>query len=150
MILDSIKNSDIYCVGNQGLKKGFEFIEEFIKNPKEPGKYEIDGDKVYAMVQEYQTKAPDKAEAHRKYIDIQYVAEGMELIKYENIEKLIPATEYDSEKDFLLYECRSDMTELILKKGDFAVFYPEDGHMPGLYVDKPEKVIKIVVKVKAL
>ena len=149
MIIDSIKNCDMYAQTNENLKKGFEFIKEYLKNPLEAGKYEIDGDKVYAVVQEYETKAPGKFEAHKKYIDIQFIVSGRELIGYENIKALTPDTEYDAEKDFMLFERKKGTTELILDSGMFAVFYPEDGHMPGGFVDHPENVVKIVVKVIA-
>ncbi|MBQ8758690.1 MAG: YhcH/YjgK/YiaL family protein [Clostridia bacterium] len=147
MILDTIKNCGLYTAGNERLAKGFEFIKEFMKNPLEVGKYEIDGENVYAVVQEYETKAPGKFESHKKYIDIQFIVSGNELIKYENISALKACTEYDAEKDFMLFDGKDDVTELILKEGMFAVFYPEDGHMPGLAVKNPENVSKIVVKV---
>jgi len=149
MILDNIRNCEMYTAENKGLEKGFEFIKEYLKNPLEAGKYEIDGDKVYAVVQEYETKAPGKFEAHKKYIDIQFIVSGKELIGYENIKALTPDTEYDAEKDFMLFEGKKGTTELILESGMFAVFYPEDGHMPGCMAESPEKVVKIVVKVIA-
>ena len=149
MIIDSIKNCDIYSQTDENLKKGFEFIKNYLKNPLEAGRYEIDGDKVYAMVQSYKTKAPGKFESHKKYIDIQFIVSGTELIKYETVSELNVCTEYDAEKDFMLFDEKNNVTELILKDGMFAIFYPEDGHMPGLAANKPENVVKIVVKVLA-
>ena len=101
MIIDTIKNCGLYAAGNENLKKGFEFIKEFLENPKAVGKYEIDGDNVYAIVQEYETKAPGKFESHKKYTDIQFIVSGKELIGYANIAHLTPDTEYDAEKDFM-------------------------------------------------
>ena len=147
MIIDTIKNCNVYSAGNENLKKGFEFIKEFMNNPKPVGKYEIDGDKVYAMVQEYETKAPGKFEAHKKYTDIQFLVSGKELIGYENIATLTLDTEYDAKNDYMLFEGKKGTTELILEEGMFAVFFPEDGHMPGCFVEAPENVHKIVVKV---
>lgn len=149
MIIDTIKNCGLYAAGNENLKKGFEFIKEFLENPKAVGKYEIDGDNVYAIVQEYETKAPGKFESHKKYTDIQFLVSGKELIGYANIAHLTPDTEYDAEKDFMLFEGKKGATELILEDGMFAVFFPEDGHMPGCFVEQPENVVKIVVKVIA-
>ena len=79
MIIDTIKNCGLYAAGNENLKKGFEFIKEFLENPKAVGKYEIDGDNIYAIVQEYETKAPGKFESHKKYTDIQFLVSGKEL-----------------------------------------------------------------------
>ena len=149
MIIDSIKNCDMYTQTDENLRKGFEFIKSYLKNPLEAGRYEIDGDKVYAMVQEYETKVPGKFEAHKKYTDIQYLVSGKELIGYANVSSLTPETAYDAEKDFMLFERKNGTTELILEGGMFAVFYPEDGHMPGCMVEKAENVVKIVVKVIA-
>ena len=149
MIIDNIKNCDIYTQNNENLKKGFDFIKSYLNNPVEVGRYEIDGDNVYAIVQEYETKAPGKFEAHKKYTDIQFLVSGKELIGYANINSLVPHTEYDAEKDFMLFDGNKCTTELILEDGMFAVFFPEDGHMPGCFTENPENVIKIVVKVIA-
>lgn len=147
MILDNIRNCGLYAKENEKMKKGFDFIKEFLKNPKDLGKHQIDGDTVYAVVQEYETKAPVKFEAHKKYIDIQFIISGREKIGYADIASLELDTEYSDETDAAFYAKRENITELVLESGMFAVFYPEDGHMPGCFVEAPENVHKIVVKV---
>lgn len=147
MILDNMKNCDIYAQDNEKIKKGFDFLKEFLRNPVELGKHQIDGDNVYAIVQEYETKEPSRLEAHKRYIDIQFVASGKESIKYADISTLDVDTEYNGETDVAFYHSKENLTGLVLESGMFAVFYPNDGHMPGCLIDKPEKVLKIVVKV---
>ncbi|WP_369461599.1 YhcH/YjgK/YiaL family protein [Thermoclostridium stercorarium] len=63
-------------------QKAFRFIREFHQNEKEDGRYEIDGNDVYALVQSYTTLPSDqcKWESHDKYIDIQYIVRGKEII----------------------------------------------------------------------
>ena len=86
MIFDNIKNKELYLSINDGFKAGFDFIEKAIKENLPVGKYEIDGKKVWASVQEYLSKDEAKAEAHRNYIDIQYIVSGKESMLNANID----------------------------------------------------------------
>jgi len=112
------------------------------------GKHVIDGDDVYALVMDYQSKPISEGflEAHRKYIDVQYVASGVERIGYVDLAKTVPG-EYDEAKDFLKAEGTASM--VVIDAGTFAVFFPHDAHMPCIAVDQPTAVRKVVVKVRA-
>ena len=149
MIADIIKNSNLYTEKNPKFAKAFSFIEEFNKKNLPAGRYEIDGDNVYASVQTYETISENEAkwEAHKKYIDIQYVASGKEIIKWVNIQKLKPVTEYNEEKDIYLLDGDEGM-DIKLDSGSFLVLYPEDAHKPKCIWENIQKVVKIVVKVK--
>ena len=149
MIFDRREYAEKYAALHEKFAEAFAFIGRAEKENLPVGRYELDGERLFAMVQEYDTKAPGLFEAHRKYIDIQFIVSGKELIGYTNISKLEPDCEYDGEKDFILYKRAECSTELILENGDFAVFFPEDGHMPGVMVNESSPVVKIVVKVKA-
>ncbi len=135
---------------------------------------DVRGDEIFALVQRYQTKLADEAfwEAHRKYIDVQCVMEGVEVMGHAPLELMRVKKTYDEEKDFavleprgadesaeLKQECRPSPSLLPLKgegcnmirveAGMFAVFMPHDAHMPGLAVDgRAGMVKKIVVKVR--
>ena len=87
-----------------------------------------------------------KWEAHRKYIDIQYVLSGRERMGYSNTGKLKALTQYDEEKDYALYKGKGEM--LTFTSGTFAVFFPEDAHMPCIKAENNEEVRKVVVKVR--
>ena len=102
MILDYLKNAKLYYGVSEGLEKGFKFLQENDFSKMEPGRYEIDGSNVYAMVQQYDTKLIENCrwEAHRKYIDIQYIVSGKEKMGYSNI-KNMKEIEYKEEKDFV-------------------------------------------------
>ena len=106
----------------------------------------IDGDRVFALVNRDPGRGRSGArlEAHRKYIDVQYVAEGVELMGYVNLHQ-VKAGEYDASKDFLLAEGSGNF--LRMPAGTFIILTPEDAHMPGIAVDGPQPVKKVVIKV---
>ncbi|MBE6761076.1 MAG: DUF386 domain-containing protein [Ruminococcaceae bacterium] len=146
MIFDRIENINNYK-GLGRVYTALEFIAKTDFTKVNIGKYELDGDNIYYMVQKYDTN-PDKtvAEAHKKYIDIQYIVKGEEVIAVapiQNDKKLIEAKE---EKDVWFYECETQT--MVLKSGDFMVLYPSDLHLPGKAVNDPQEVLKVVVKVK--
>jgi YhcH/YjgK/YiaL family protein len=103
------------------------------------------------MVQSYDTLAhndPARLEAHKKYIDVQYVAEGEEVIGWAQVSALKETVAYNTEKDFCLGTMAAkDMTPVVLKKGQAAILWPDDGHAPRLAFGAPSFVKKIVVKV---
>ncbi|HHW31323.1 MAG TPA: DUF386 domain-containing protein [Clostridiaceae bacterium] len=148
MIVDKIENAYLYLGVNSSIKKALEFLQNNDCAKLEPGRYEIDGDTVYANVSRYDSKPRDKGvwEAHRRYIDIQYVAEGKELIGYANLKDLKVTKEYDKEGDYLLLEGNGDF--ITASKGTFIILWPEDAHMPGIAINEPEKIAKVVVKVR--
>lgn len=151
MVLDLFENRELYFNMHSGFKPAFEFIEACISGNPLPGKYEINAEKVYALVQEYETVPGNEIlwEAHRKYIDIQYIYRGSELIHCANIREMPPDTVYNEEKDCLLCSITGG-TQLKLDTGNFAVFYPHDMHKPTCMANSPSKVKKIIVKVAAL
>ena len=129
----------------------FEGLKKLVAENAEVGKYEIEGSDVYAMVQEYKTKAPEEAkfEAHRKYIDIQYIISGVEKMEMIDVSKATEITEYDVEKDFQFFDYGNTAVLGCFEDEDFAVFFPQDVHKPGMAVDSGSSAVKkIVVKIK--
>ena len=147
MILDRIENYKRYTAGKDAFKKAFAFLLDYIEHPKPAGRYDIDGDNVFAMVSSCETKMENSVEAHNNYIDIQFLdgeCEKMEYVYRENLPEKVPYVE-----DIVFYEDTPNHSTLILRKHDFVIFYPHDAHKPGLAVDKPITITKVVVKVKA-
>ncbi len=146
MILDKLENSKLYESLHPLFNKAFEFIRKTDFSKLADGKYEIDNDKLFAMVQEYNTKneTKGKPEAHRKYIDIQYIHSGVELIGVAPLKNNILISD-EPEKDLAFYESETSLIKL--NTGMFAVFFPEDLHMPGIKLNQSAKVKKVVVKV---
>jgi len=115
-------------------------------------KYEIDGENIFMIVSEYETKAPadKKAEQHKTYIDLHYIISGQEMIGWgHNNEANRIADPYDAIKERVLYEIVKDELYFPLKKGMAALLFPEDIHRPGLDYDGKQKVTKAVIKIKA-
>jgi YhcH/YjgK/YiaL family protein len=105
---------------------------------------------IFALEQAYPTRDRAKTffESHRRFIDIQVVVEGSEVMEVENISRLAVTAAYDSEKDLIKYADTAAGTRLVVRAGDATVFFPEDGHMPTLgLTSAPEPVRKSVVKV---
>ena len=149
MIIDNVNNLKLYSHLGPKFQKAFIFITDPDVILLDNGKYEIDGDDVFALVSEYNTKneIDGKFEAHRKYIDIQYLAKGTELIGYApfNYQELL--TEYNDEKDVAFFSGNKSFIKL--EQGMFAVLFPNELHMPGIKSSVREDVKKVIVKVKA-
>ena len=150
MILDHLDNALMYGGLGQRIAVGLALLNEDVVRDAVPGKYEIDGENLFYVVDEYQTQPIEtgRPEIHRKYLDIQYIVSGSECIGTAPLEGLTEETPYDSEKDLAFYEYDPAMSRLVLKQGMFAIFWPNEPHMPGRSIDKAETVRKIVVKVK--
>lgn len=149
MIKDNIKNSKLYYNLSENIQKGLKWLEETdlinIKN----GKYEIDDNKVFANVQEYKTKQNAKYEAHHKYIDIQYIVKGEELIGVTTHENCIITDKYNSETDLEFMDININDEYITLKEQEFLILYPHDVHKPSINPYFGQNNVKKVV-VKAL
>jgi YhcH/YjgK/YiaL family protein len=149
MIVDKTDNLKLYTHLGSKFQKAFSFITDPELMLLNNGKYEIDGDNVFALVSEYKTKdeLDRKLEAHRKYIDLQFMAKGTELIGYAPFYKQELIIEYNEEKDVAFFN--GDRSFIKMEHGMFAVLFPYELHMPGIKSSMCEDVKKVVVKVKA-
>jgi biofilm protein TabA len=139
--------------GTQGLEAAFTFLAGTDLAALPLGRTTIDGDQVFAIVSEAETRAPEvsRFEAHRKYIDVQYLASGQELIGFAPVRALETTEPYDAAKDIEFFSRPAEYASIELRPGRFAVFVPGDGHMPSVHLDGPHVVRKVVVKIsKAL
>ena len=148
MIFDTLKNAELYYGCHDGFKKGFDFIKKVIADGTEVGKYEIDGKNVWASVQAYDPKEPhEKFEAHKNYIDIQFIVSGKEYMECAYIDNCELMTEYNPEKDVAFYTASGDKVRLDCEANTFAIYFPEDVHKPGIKLVDGVSVKKVVVKV---
>jgi len=149
VIIDKLNNGTYYYSLGTKIQKAIEYLRNTNLVELEPGKYQIEEDKIYAIVFEYDTKSMDGVswEAHKSYIDIQYMIKGLEKMGYTNVENIKTTVEYDGEKDILFGTANGDF--VTVQEGMFVIFTPQDGHMPSISGEKPEKVKKVVVKVLA-
>lgn len=147
MIIDSLKNAKFYYALGERIAKGLKFLEENDLSQFENGKYEIEGDELFVSVQDYETKPLEqgKFEAHRKYLDIQFLIKGPERLGFGKTQDFQPVTDYDEQKDIVFLDGGGDFATA--REGDFLIFAPSDAHMPCIAVDTPAYVKKAVVKV---
>ncbi len=149
MIIADLKSIDCQCDMPLALTKAIEFLRLRGIHELPDGKVEIDGDKVFAIVQRYQTLEADvpKFEYHRKYIDVQYLVSGEEIIGWTPSDRMNITEPYDAGKDIAFGAAKGKWTPVHLQAGQAAVLWPEDGHAPRLAAGKASAVMKIVVKV---
>ena len=153
MIVDTIGNAKQYQGINAGVERILEAVTVYTPDNYPVGRISLDGENLYMNLEKYQTHSKDDgmAEAHKIYIDVMYVVEGVETIYVKPVEKLQNVRkEYDSEKDLLLADIDEDTTVVRLEAGSFIVLFPQDAHAPGCYADSNGNVRKIVGKVRIL
>ena len=149
MITDTIKNRNLYAAILPRIKTALDYLADTDFSGVEPGRYEIDGQNLYVMVQQYDTipKEQAKWECHRNYIDIQFIVEGVEQIGFSNVENMKILVEYDPVKDIEILTGNGDY--VTLDRGSFGIFFPQDAHQPKVAPDNISgKVKKVVAKVK--
>lgn len=149
MILDTLDNAARYESLNSRFAKTFAWLRTF-DGTQAIGRHDIDGDHCFALVQTYETKPIEKAkfEAHRKYIDVQFIHSGRETILWAPLASMKEETmAYSEEKEAALWKLTPDVTPLHVSDGHFAILWPQDAHAPCVEWDKPEQVVKVVVKV---
>jgi biofilm protein TabA len=133
------------------LVRGLDYLRDTDFSRVESGRVEIDGDAIFAVVEEYRTapKGEKLPEAHRKYVDIQYVAQGSEIIgcALENPSDEIAEDRLAGE-DLLFYRTVQNEMELILIPGSYLILFPQDVHRPGCRCGDGDRVKKVVVKVR--
>ena len=140
-------STDLSTIGHEGVRRAIEWAREHDLSALSCGRNDIDGDALYVNVAEYDSKAFEdcKFEAHKRYIDVQVVASGIERIDSQVIAKC-EAGEFDEEGDFMLLEGEA-ATQVILEPGSFAAYFPDDAHKPGIAVDGASHNKKCVFKV---
>lgn len=150
MILDQIKNIHNYEGIGFDATKILDFIERAKKEKLPEGKYELDGEQLFALIQVYETKDRKEClyEAHRLYMDIQYMAEGAEQMYCSNIDSLKLIEDRTPIADILFYDQTEEEASFVVKEGNFALFLPQDAHMPCCHFKEAGQVKKIVFKVQ--
>ena len=151
MIIDKIENCGQYYSMHKHFQRAFEAIQNAINQDMPVGKYEIEGKDLFISVQEYETKPEEKArfEAHRKYIDIQYIVSGEEVVEVTDLSKTSILTEYNEEKDVEFYTANARVWRGSLTAGEYGIFFANDVHRPAMAVDGVSAPVKkILVKIK--
>lgn len=150
MILDTLNQWRTYAALSSRFAPAFAFLEK-VTDSTPVGRHEIAGDDVYALVQRHGTRpvAERQFEAHRKYLDIQFMQSGRELIYWAPLAVATEVTKpYDDKGDAALYKIPAGSMSFQLRPRDFTILYPQDAHAPSCAWDAPAEVFKVVVKVR--
>jgi YhcH/YjgK/YiaL family protein len=149
VILDHLENAAFYRPLGTRIALALDYLGQTNFAAMPDGRYELDGDRVFALVQRYRPKPAAEArwEAHRQYVDVQYVAGGMERMGYAPLGNDLPVQQaYDSQKDVVFFDVLGDF--FTLRAGSFVIFRPSDVHAPGVATDlsAAAEVCKVVMK----
>jgi len=143
MILDNMTHLGLY-LPQQAIK----IAEDFAASAGElaPGRYELEMG-MYAMVQEGTTKPVDQGlfEAHRKFIDLQMVITGEEIMQWADIADLKTQKAYDADRDAEFFEGTG--TDIVVQAGMIYIMYAHDGHKPCGHREQATTYRKLVVKI---
>ena len=146
MIADNIKNADLYPVSDK-IKKALDFLKNLGDKKPAHCMFGNKGDDMFSLYSSYDNeKNPPVFEAHKKYIDVQYIVSGKETFGWKTLEKF-PEEQYNAEKDCALFS-EDDFGTFTLGAGDFAIFFPMDAHAPKMKNAGNSTIEKIVVKVR--
>jgi biofilm protein TabA len=148
MIFDRLDHLRQYGNLPHGIPAAIDYLLQTDFAQLAEGRHTLDGDRLFAMVQRYRTRPVAEArwEAHRRYIDVQFVQKGKEQMGHQLWNEGLAVEQlYDGEKDVIFFHAPGVFFPMA--QGDVAVFWPHDIHAPCLAVDdKPSDVCKVVVK----
>lgn len=144
MVVDYVTHYEKYAKVVPNFLEGMQFALSL--KDKAAGRYE-QGD-IYAMVQEGVTEAISDGdfERHEKYIDVQIMVDGEEIMEWEDMSKLEECIPYIEEKDAGF--CKGKGQKFHIKKGMFYLVFPHDAHKPCRHAEVPTIYKKIILKIK--
>jgi biofilm protein TabA len=146
MILSPLSQADRYAGLHPRFAAAFAFLRQEGLTDLAPGRYDIDGNNLFALITNGPGRGWDagRLESHRAYIDIQYVAGGVDEMGWKSTPTCTqPQSEFDTTKDVVLYDDTPDAF-VATGLGSFAIFFPEDAHTP---LRSEGNLHKVVVKI---
>ena len=149
MIYDKIENLSVYFDSSSKFAKVESVLAEFLENPFDSGKIEIDGDNMWCNVAKYNVEdgTPIKYEAHKEYADVQIMVDGEENIGWANFKECTITEDFKEGCDIAFMDAPNGQF-FELKKGYFAVFFPQDAHAPCRKNESSDFANKLVFKIK--
>ena len=147
MVSDLLANAHLYSGLGPRIAQGLQFLAETDLAGLAQGRHELDGARLYALVSDYTPKPPAEGrwEAHRRYLDLQYVVSGVERMGVAPIVAHARQTTTRPTVTSLWLEGSGDF--LTFGAGQFMILWPGDAHMPGIDAGVPGPVRKVVVKI---
>jgi len=151
MVITDLKYATDQIILSKKIKEALDFLHNTDLQELPIGRTEIDGDTIFALVQSYESRMEHdepKFELHRKYVDVQYLISGAEIMAWALHHPFTETVPYNQETDVVLGTIpASEWSPVLFPAGRVIVFYPTDAHASGLAVDQPEEVKKVIIKV---
>ncbi len=150
MILDRVENARFYASLHKRFEKAFAVLKDPETGHKPDGRYPVHGENLFYIVQHYTTRPADQSrfESHRKYIDIQVLLAGQEMLGYAPRAGLETVEPYSDEKDIMFHRAGVISARVRLEPGLFCLLYPHDAHLPSCQLACPAEVHKVVFKIR--
>lgn len=148
MILDALANAQRYAALHPLFSRAFDYIRATELSVLAPGRYDIAGDELFAIVERASGRTREQAqlECHRKYIDIQLVLQGVDEMGWKPLADCRdPVSDYSAERDILFFS-DAPAAWVSVPSGYFCIFFPEDAHAPLVGAGE---ICKVIVKVAA-
>ena len=148
MIVDTLENAERYFGLGETFVKAFQYLKKTDFDDMQNGKYSIEGEEIFCIVNEFETKDKHdcEVEAHKKHIDVQYIVKGTEMFGYTPLTVQRPIIDYNEQNDVSIY--KEEVSFVKLEAGMFIIFFPTDLHQPEVKEFEPVLVKKVVVKIK--
>lgn len=146
MIIDDNNTLGCYKAQIPGLMSVLNFMQVNDLRTIQSGRYPISGTGDYVNIDVYETVSDKQLEAHRAYVDVQMLIEGVEQIGWATLSSVQPATEYDEDRDIQFFA--GETQKWIAAPGLFFVFFPQDVHQPCLHYKGVHKIKKAVFKLR--
>lgn len=148
MIFSALSQAGRYAALHPLFSRAFGFIRDNDLHALAPGRYPVEGEQLFAIVEQAPGKPREQArlECHRRYIDIQLVLDGSEEMGWKPLaDCLNPVSDYSEEKDIRFFH-DAPASWIAVPPEHFCVFFPEDAHAPLVSAGEVRKVIfKIAV-----
>jgi YhcH/YjgK/YiaL family protein len=146
VVSDLLANAHLYTALGTRIARGLQFLAKTDLASLAPGRHELDGKRLFALVSDYTPKPVSECrwEAHRRYLDLQYLVSGIERMGVAPIDRLV-AGEYQEDRDIVWLSGSGDF--LTFGAGQFMILWPGDAHMAGVEAGVPGPVRKVVVKI---
>lgn len=125
----------------------YNFYKEKDLNTLELGRHDLHENGTFVNIEEYNTKDSAHFEAHKRFIDIQYLSRGKEYIRVSSLDNITNQVEvYDEKRDIEFFD-KDDYTAHMIDGSNFMVLFPHEAHMPCMKVDSTMHVRKVVAKI---
>ena len=150
MIRAMLKDAERYYSLGEGVRIAARYMRDNDLLSLSPGRYPIDGDRVFALIQEPTTQTANIApfENHKLHADMQMTLRGVEHVGYCHVDRLVPHGSYDAKTDVQLYRGEAELLMRSVTGESFFLFFPEDGHQPYVTVAGPAPIKKVVIRIR--